>query len=768
MFNIPIPNFLKPYKYEVKVPGAKQLIPIPLPEFNPLRYPMQGVVFNTWEISSSNCSTKIQKKTYSILGYLVHVDAPIIIHNFWNKACNRPPKNFNDRDGTIAEPIVVQGLYTTWLMKQQHYTWKNSKFVIENASWELVVQSINIEYRDGYPGNAVNGKNYDCGYYLLKDGGRSNEIYTVAGTPSYVTPTYAGTIWDARIEDEPNRRYRYSGEPVRRPRKGWASYRVDIYGNFISDAPENKPIYRNEWGYFERYLEEDEIVPPFIVVLPKTQKGLQITYEFSAHQSLKFNKRAGEERKGKSKSSGDSFTYTWHVYKRPIHDIEASSNYGLVNLEQPDVYGGVLLLARHNTYNRHWAYGENGYELYQLVIPGQWLQARLTAATLWSNNGTFGVQSYEWKNVDNALTAYWAIGACWVTQNLQRTIDVPYSTLPLPVYSSSQSSRFQGWQYYSMWSQGIDNGWGENYGNSLDTFKTWYEIDNEMPPMNEQCCEDIKKLLKIVLKQQGNFPARVPDLFTKQNPQMIKKESLLEVLLWQTKQLDALLGNYPIKVEIEDSDLTQAGNQGKKIELPNIAETLAEILGLLLVMQTESSANLDISFKALAEAGQAKKAATIASEFSGANAEFLGYKLEQKKKKMKMLFDPTKEKLDEALVPTEMEYIGYENTDRSDFNDYLRRLLEAAAIIKAVHFVKVKDAGDLYRRMGIDVAALENKFDENKQEDFDVFTEQAEQGFTNVAGSSTPPETPYGRPWEQRPKIKEIGQNKTSEGGKKG
>ncbi len=77
------------------------------------------------------------------------------------------------------------------------------------------------------------------------------------------------------------------------------------------------------------------------------------------------------------------------------------------------------------------------------------------------------------------------------------------------------------------------------------------------------------------------FPANVPQTllsYTDKDP-TIKINSLADYLGWYVQQFDALVGQFPIEITIEDTDPLTKGNQTKKIELANVSEALAELFG---------------------------------------------------------------------------------------------------------------------------------------------------------------------------------------------
>ncbi|MBW4425322.1 MAG: hypothetical protein KME50_12950 [Nostoc desertorum CM1-VF14] len=287
-------------------------------------------------------------------------------------------------------------------------------------------------------------------------------------------------------------------------------------------------------------------------------------------------------------------------------------------------------------------------------------------------------------------------------------------------------------------------------------------IDPPPPPKKKEkkdmdCCAELRALLKLTLKRIGSLPANVPDNFAKQNPSMVSKESLAELMLWQMEQLDALSGAYPIEIEIEDSDLVQAGNQKQKVSLPNQAEALAELIGMVLTVKRDTHANLITSIKAMGEAGMSKQLAVKTLDVSLANAEYLGYKLEQKKKEIPSLFTPGGKDITETLKEKNIEIITYENTDKKDLQDNLKTLLEFAARWNAQNWRRVGSnaAKDLLQHLLVKPEETTKATKENDQDDFNKFTEEIERGFIDVTGTTTDAQ-PWGRPYKERPKIKEL------------
>lgn len=304
------------------------------------------------------------------------------------------------------------------------------------------------------------------------------------------------------------------------------------------------------------------------------------------------------------------------------------------------------------------------------------------------------------------------------------------------------------------------------------------------PPKKEpddmDCCEELKGLLRLLIKRVGALPATVPHTITKRDGATRSISSIAEYNAYIVRTLDAIAGQFPIEINVEDTDVTQEGNQSVSFKLPNLAETLAEILGVLLVLRTESSATLDISSRALLETVASKNSAIKAYYAALANSEFLGYKIKWRDELVPCSIDPSQEKLDLLLKDTNQKLSVLDCDDRDNLQKMLAPLLLMSArwtaqnvrtfrgdnIVDQIKDI-LKIAGELPKDFDKVVKQEQGK-DENgnpkpaKQDDFDVFIEDVETGFNRLAGVQDITK-PYGRPYENRPRIRKLGA--TNEGG---
>ncbi|MEC4806680.1 MAG: hypothetical protein SAJ12_09000 [Jaaginema sp. PMC 1079.18] len=252
----------------------------------------------------------------------------------------------------------------------------------------------------------------------------------------------------------------------------------------------------------------------------------------------------------------------------------------------------------------------------------------------------------------------------------------------------------------------------------------------------------------------ADFPVKVPECLTDEKEKIVEKTNLPQLISWQTLQLDALMGQFPICIKIKDADLDEEGDQEREIKIPNIAEGLAELLGQAASGAIIGGTTLNVATRCLIEAGYAKKIATQNYFYHEATADYMGYEIEEGYEPVAFSFDPCQvEDLEKALQATEQPVpcVRFKQKDNNDLPATLEQLLRAAAIIHGVFFnpVNPNNPKGTFKQ---DLTAL----DREDESEFDDFTRDTEKGFTGKAGIRDA-DNPWGRPYEQRPRIREIG-----------
>ncbi len=214
------------------------------------------------------------------------------------------------------------------------------------------------------------------------------------------------------------------------------------------------------------------------------------------------------------------------------------------------------------------------------------------------------------------------------------------------------------------------------------------------------CCNNSEskeqtELLRLIARRLGtqNYPVRTPRWLTAHGDEgTATHQSLTELHAWLARQIDALMGEFPIKVEIEDSDPTAEGQQKKSVTLPNLAESVAEIYGLVAKTSIDSDVHTSFLMRLAAEVMAAKTAALVAQDYASANASYLGYKGNEVKRRVSFAFDPNRQdSLETVLNESTQTIIGWANDDRENVADYLQKLMFSAGLVKSVFFRKGSD-----------------------------------------------------------------------------
>lgn len=297
------------------------------------------------------------------------------------------------------------------------------------------------------------------------------------------------------------------------------------------------------------------------------------------------------------------------------------------------------------------------------------------------------------------------------------------------------------------------------------------------------CCEQLEGLLRLLIKRIGKLPAKVPQDLTNPNKGLRTINSLAEYHAQQIRLLDSLFGQFPFEIKVEDTDITQEGNQSATYKIPNLAEAIAEVMGILLVLRTESSATLDVSARALLEAVAAKNSAIQSYHAALANSDFLGYKIKWKDELIPCTIDPSQQNFDLMLKDTNQKLSVIDCDDKENLQKMLAPLLLMAArwtaqnvktfrgtgtdIVEQIKEV-LRIAGDLPKDFDKVIREEQGTNEDGekkpaKADDFDIFLESVETGFNSLAGVEDITK-PYGKPYENRPKIRRLGVINDGEG----
>lgn len=169
----------------------------------------------------------------------------------------------------------------------------------------------------------------------------------------------------------------------------------------------------------------------------------------------------------------------------------------------------------------------------------------------------------------------------------------------------------------------------------------------------------------------------------------------LDLQQWQIEQLDALIGQFPLEIEIKDTDPLTAGDQTKKLELANLSEVMAELVGLSFLQSQNSDILINYINRLGVETIATKNAAIIAQDYAKANASYLGYNANPVKREIPYALNPAGDSLETILTDTKGELIGWANTDKNSVADYLKRIFFTVGILKESNFIRPKNVDRL-------------------------------------------------------------------------
>lgn len=177
------------------------------------------------------------------------------------------------------------------------------------------------------------------------------------------------------------------------------------------------------------------------------------------------------------------------------------------------------------------------------------------------------------------------------------------------------------------------------------------------------------------------LPASVPEDLTNDSSPTKRLETQMQWDEWAIRQLDGLMGAWPLKIKYRD-----ANNKTVELEFKNLAELQAELMGLVLGVAADTDILQELGFKGIAETIKAQSSAIRAADYSKANAEFLGYKYNERGRNLPLSITPGAKSIKDALKTSTQKTTRIQYDDQTDLREYLQRILVACEIIKAAFY----------------------------------------------------------------------------------
>lgn len=306
------------------------------------------------------------------------------------------------------------------------------------------------------------------------------------------------------------------------------------------------------------------------------------------------------------------------------------------------------------------------------------------------------------------------------------------------------------------------------------------------PPRRKEvdtCCQENLKFLRAIYSKLGlaRFPGQLPATIIQEvpnegeepaEPPQVPIPDLVSFMDWIFKRDDERWGQWEIQINVKDADVTKEGDQKKQVKFPNLAESIAEIEGQMLSLSTNVDALIAITTKNLVESGLSRQEAIKGYLASKSIIKYMAFKTQEIDVALPLCFTPGAETIDQLVKESELHLKGLDYTEKETLRDIFLDLLQAAAVIRAVHWQRIDTKKDTKSQLlgllkgSVDLAnsirnptkPTDGSGEPNPAQNFEDFLDSAEDGFRNVTGI-TDMQNPYGKTPDRRPRIRQIGDN---------
>jgi hypothetical protein len=245
---------------------------------------------------------------------------------------------------------------------------------------------------------------------------------------------------------------------------------------------------------------------------------------------------------------------------------------------------------------------------------------------------------------------------------------------------------------------GVNNALNNNNGKLGDLLKGLMQAGNTALDLDTNSrVKDLQKSATILKQITGadDFPMVLPEYLLDDfidTPKIIPNQVAYNV--WLLKQIDALVGLFPIKIERTDEN-----GQKQMLVYENIAEAMAEITGLLAEIAFDADTSVNVGVHATSEAIGAKIAAVQGNSYLKSIVDYLGFQGSHKSINVPISCTPGAVGLDDKLQENELgdflksstqKAIGWECTERDDLHSIIKRILFDGEIARAALYKPIK------------------------------------------------------------------------------
>lgn len=310
-----------------------------------------------------------------------------------------------------------------------------------------------------------------------------------------------------------------------------------------------------------------------------------------------------------------------------------------------------------------------------------------------------------------------------------------YTDYPRP-QSDGQIYYESAFKDYFLWGDDGDSSPQADFGNPQPP------ISN---PMNDcSCSEDTQRIMAVLLKKYigdiPNSPTEVAN-FRWENgkkPATLKLSNIQEILEYQIKNNDEILGHWDLPIEIEDADPNKKGNQKEIIYVPNIAEAFGEMYGLLIKINNAGDLNSKIGIRTLTQVANNAQVLLKVYHYCKTILESLNIGFRNKSEKLKIGCNLKANDFDEIAEPSEIKVPVVAPKFDWNIKAVFHDLLHAASIIRAIHWRQINPNSDIKSQLDSRIRSQENTEGEEIKEDFDAWANRLQRGFSeeNVTNKS--------------------------------
>ena len=206
--------------------------------------------------------------------------------------------------------------------------------------------------------------------------------------------------------------------------------------------------------------------------------------------------------------------------------------------------------------------------------------------------------------------------------------------------------------------------------------------------------------VKEIICGEDEWPISVPSLLTDAEAEGAELTTLPQAIAWLIKNFDAVSGQYPIEIKIKDTDPLTSGDQSQTVSLPNQAETMAEIFGLVYESNVNSELAVNMIFRLIPEVIAAKNSSLTAQDYVQAITNWAGFRTKAVARKIDSNFNPLQsDSFADFLKPSKYEIEGVEDDDPHTLVEWVQQIKYAVAVMKASVFRSPKESDNLQEEL---------------------------------------------------------------------